>query len=278
MNKLDPNKPHLRFVSYKTVTDANGIERKERTFVLVPMKAKSKTKLTKEQVRNKKAARVYVSTGISDKIPYDDTIEKNEEHWGKLKLGKQVIADYRAWKKKFDEETTETIELENGFKQKIKIKLEFKPKPSMKLSASERDTRMKEHKKVSEALRLVKKARVKAFRDNPKPYTYEGYTSTTKARKERQNAFWVKHNERIITLINKLRAKGKQDTYKIAGTERGEIEANGIYKTKYKPEITFTGTKRQAVAETFKIGNSVENDGARLVGKNMTMFTSKLAA
>lgn len=278
MKNLDKSIPHLRFVTYKTITDTNNIQHIERTFVLVPVKAKSKTKLTKEQVSNKKANKVYVAMGISDKIPYDDTIEDNSKYWDKLKLGKQVITDYRTWKKKFDEETTEVITLSNGFKQKIKIKLDFIPLPSMKLSPVERNTRMDEHKKSSKAKRDIKNSRVKDFRANSKPYVYEGYTSTTKDRKDRQEALKKAHNDVINKLIDKLRSKGKKNDYTISPTEKGNIEPNGIYKTMYKPKIKFNGTKRNAIAEACKIANTAGNSGAQLDGKDINLFTSNLQA
>lgn len=207
MSTIDPKKPHLRFVTYKFTTDANGIEQKERTFVLVPMQAKAKTYPTKEDIALAKSERVYISLGMSEKIPFDDTIEKAHKHWDKLKIGKQVIADYREQKKQFDDETTEIITLGNGFKKKIKIKLDFKPLPSMKLSPSERKTRMEEHKKTHNAKDFVRNIRLEAFRKANNAYTYKPLQFDTKARKERQNEFWSNHNKTITKVIEYLRTK-----------------------------------------------------------------------
>lgn len=241
MNKLDPKKPHLRFVTYKTITDANGITRNERTFVLVPMKAKPKTILTKEQVHDKKINKIYESTGQRKDIP-TTAVEKDAE--GNIipvediytVMGKQTLQDYRTLKKKLDDETTETITLSNGFKKKIKIKLEFRALPSMKLSPVERKTRMEEHRKSSQVLRLIKKANVKSFKENPKPYVYEPYTLNTKARKERQSKFWSGHNKKIMGILEYLKEKKKGATLRIDKV----LKQNTEYTRKtVKPKVPF---------------------------------------
>lgn len=238
MTKIDYKDPHIKFVSHKTVTDANGVEHLEKVFTLIPVKAKDKPCLTKEEVQAMKKAKKeapYVSLGCSNKIP-KKPVEKDKD--GKIipisdiwsKQSKDTLKEYRAWKKQHDAETTEIITLPNGFKKKIKIEFDFEPLPSMKLSPEERKTRMDEHKKVSKAKRTVRNARVEAFKKNAKPYTPEAYVSNTKTRKEKQAKYWENHNKIINDLIAKLRLRGKNKKLNVVKVYKTD-ENNYIRKT-----------------------------------------------
>lgn len=223
MNKLDYKTPHIKYISHKTVKDADGKEHVERVFTLIPVKAKDKPKLSKEEVLAAKKAKKeapYVSLGMSKKIPpsqvkkdKDGKIIPKPDIWSSTGLA--VLKEYRRLKEIFDKETTEVITLPNGFKKEIKIKLDFKPLPSMKLSPEERKTRMDEHKKASKAKRTVRNARVAAFKQNSKPYVQESYVSDTKARKERQKVWQTNHNKVINKLIDTIRARKENTKLKI---------------------------------------------------------------
>lgn len=237
---------YLRKVSHKIVTDANGVEHKERVFTLLPVKAKDKVRLTKEEVIAKKKAKKeqpYMSPFLSKKGIPTIPVEKDKD--GKIipkndiysDIGLQALKDYRAIKKQYDDETTEIITLPNGFKRKIKIKLDFRPLPSAKLSVNERETRIQEHKKTSKARRVVRNARIKYFRTNPTPYEYKGYTSDTKLRKEKQTKFWENHTKKINAIIESMR-KAKEEKKKLKIVKVYNINGDCIRRT-VKPTVAF---------------------------------------
>lgn len=288
MTKIDYKDPHIKFISHKTVTDANGVEHLEKVFTLIPVKAKDKPCLTKEEVQAIKKAKKeapYVSLGCSNKIP-KKPVEKDKD--GKIipisdiwsKQSKDTLKEYRAWKKQHDAETTEIITLPNGFKKKIKIEFDFEPLPSMKLSPEERKTRMDEHKKVSKAKRTVRNARVETFKKNAKPYTPEAYVSNTKIRKEKQTRYWENHNKIINDLIAKLRLRGKKHIYVLTPSKNGEVESNGSYKSIPLDDkvITLNTTSRDIMAKAKEIlQNNKEFDGIQIEGNAKNVFLSRMS-
>lgn len=286
MNKLDYKTPYLKYISHKTVTDANGKEHVERVFTLIPVKAKDKPKISKEEVlaaRKAKKEAPYVSLGVSKKIP-PSIVEKDKD--GKIipkdmwsDMGWNALEEYRRLKEIFDKETTEIITLPNGFKKKIKIKFDFKPLPSMKLSPEERKTRMDEHKKASKAKRTVRNARVAAFNQNPEPYTPESYVSDTKVRKERQAKYWEAHEKKIEAIIEKLRKKGKKKDFKLIPNKTGKVETNGVYKSIPITDkiVEIHTTKRDAIAKAKEMLQiHPEYTGMHIKNESTDLFLSQL--
>lgn len=289
MNKLDYKTPHIKYISHKTVKDADGKEHVERVFTLIPVKAKDKPKLSKEEVLAAKKAKKeapYISLGMSKKIPpsqvkkdKDGKIIPKPDIWSSTGLA--VLKEYRRLKEIFDKETTEVITLPNGFKKKIKIKLDFKPLSSMKLSPEERKTRMDEHKKASKAKRTVRNARVTAFNQNPKPYVLEPYVSNTTARKEKQAKYWEIHEKKINAILEKLRKRGKELDFKLIPNKTGEVEANGVYKSIPITDkiVEMHTTKRDVIAkakELLKI--HPEYAGMHIKNESTDLFLSQLNA
>lgn len=289
MNTVSHKTIYLKYISHKTIKDANGNEKVERVFTLTPVKKKEKKILTKDEVlamKKEKKEKPYISLGISNKIP-KAPVEKDEN--GKIipmkdmwsDIGKTILKQYREAKEKLDAETTEIITLPNGFKKKIKIKLDFKPLPSMTLSSEERKTRMEEHKQKSKANRTIRNARVLAFNKNAKSYTPEPYVSNTKARKEKQAKYWDNHNKIINELIQKLRMRGKKRSYHLIPSITSDTkDNNGVYKSipLFDKQIIVDTTSKDVVGKAKEVLQAhKEYSGIQIHGDKKDMYLSRLS-
>lgn len=228
----------------------------KRTYTLVPVVAKLKDKLSKEEIAAKKAVKVYKSTGIHKKIS-QKIVEKDDkgniipsDMWSEK--GKKALVELRRVKALHDAETTETITLKNGFKKKIRIPYEFKALPSMKLTKEERALKLQEHREIRKTRRIANKMDSSKSKVIEPAFSKEVYDYNRNVARTKQQNIQDLHEKVIQNILKKLAAKGKPLN---ATIDAIELEKNSN-KSVTVNTVSVTGTKKQLLQKTMEISKT----------------------
>lgn len=251
--KLDYKTPHMRIVTYKEV---NGIM--EKTFVLTPIKAKEKP--VRVRPTEKKP---YVPLGTCKSFPKQEETERDEHGniipyamWSEMAL--EVLAEHRRIKQDYDEATTETITLSNGFKKKIHHKLEFPDRSMKPLTSQQRAGLVAKHRFVKNTIKNAKKKEnarnypLKPF--EAKLFNKEAYAFTRAKRWIKSNKLEAIHESRIQAILSCRKIKA---VIEIVNERPGGIQSI-VSKT-----IPVNGTEKQSLKMTKNLSKTAA--GARLV-------------
>lgn len=259
--KLDYKTPYMRTVTYKEV---NGVM--ERTFVLIPVKAKEKPVRVKPTEK-----KPYVSLGTCKSFPKQEVFDRDEHGniipyamWSEIAL--EVLAEHRRIKQDYNEATTETITLSNRFKKKIRHKLEFPDRSIKPLTSQQRAGLIAKHRFVKNTIKNAKKKEnarnypMKPF--EAKLFNKETYAFARAKRWIKSNKLETAHESRIQTILRCKKIKASVD---IINEEPGR---NGIKSIIFKT-IPVKDTKEQLLKITRKLAKTAA--GARL---NLSMSST----